>query len=156
MERDISSKDFFIKYGLFMTIILFVIGILIYFSIISNISWKKNLGISLQKVLNENYGQNEWIVKENIDIKNPFIYNACCYISENIQTEQECIAIIIRINSFFGPLPAVFLIDENNQVSFVGYAALDGRIKEIIYKTNDNRILYWKKKIPQILQNIER
>ena len=47
-------------------------------------------------------------------------------------------------------------MDENNQVTFVGYASLDGRIKEIINKTNDNRIHYWKNKIPQILQNIER
>ena len=156
MERDISSKDFFIKYGLFMALVVVVTGILVYFSIISNNAWTKNLGTILQKVLNENCEQNEWVIKENIAIENPFTYNASCYKVENIQKEQDCIAIIIRINSFWGPFPAVFLMDENNQVTFVGYASLDGRIKEIINKTNDNRIHYWKNKIPQILQNIER
>ena len=36
-----------------MSIVSVSVGILVYFSIISNNSWTKNLGISLQKVLND-------------------------------------------------------------------------------------------------------
>ena len=47
-------------------------------------------------------------------------------------------------------------MNEENEVTFVGYSSLNGRIKEKINKTNDNRIRYWKNKIPQILKDIER
>ena len=71
MSKEFSYKDFFIKYGLLMAIVSVTVGILVYFSIISNNSWTKNLGTSLQKVLNDNSSeQNEWILNENIYINN--------------------------------------------------------------------------------------
>ena len=71
MEKEFSYKNFFIKYGLLMAIVSVTVGILVYFSIISNNSWTKNLGLSLQKVLNDNSSeQNEWVLNENIYINN--------------------------------------------------------------------------------------
>jgi hypothetical protein len=157
MEKEFSYKNFFIKYGLLMSIVSVSVGILVYFSIISNNSWTKNLGPSLQKVLNDGATvENEWILNENISINNPLAYNASCYSVTNISEKKDYVAIIIRINSFYGPLPAVFIMNEENEVTFVGYSSLNGRIKEKINKTNDNRIRYWKNKIPQILKDIER
>ena len=43
-----------------------------------------------------------------------------------------------------------------NNVDFIGYSSLNGRIKEKINKANDNRVRYWKNKIPQVLKDIER
>jgi hypothetical protein len=157
MSKGFSYKDFFIKYGLLMAIVSVTVGILVYFSIISNNSWTKNLGTSLQKVLNDNSSeQNEWVLNENIYINNPFAYNASCYSVTNVSEKKDYIAIIVRINSFYGPLPAVFIMDEENNVDFIGYSSLNGRIKEKINKANDNRIRYWKNKIPQVLKDIER
>lgn len=155
MTKEFSYKDFFIKYGLLMAIVTVLVGILVYFSIISNSFWSKNLGNSLQNVLNDNSEKNEWVVNENISVNNPFAYNSSCYRVTNVLEKKDYTAIIIRINSFYGPLSAVFILDEEKNVSFVGYASLDGRIKEKINKANDNRIRYWKNIIPQILQNIE-
>ena len=53
-------------------------------------------------------------------------------------------------------MPAVFIMDEENNVDFIGYSSLNGRIKEKINKANDNRVRYWKNKIPQVLKDIER
>ena len=59
---------------------------------------------------------------------------------------------ILRIQTLYGPLPGVFLIDAEENVEFVGFVSLHGRIAEQI-KHNDKttRIQFWKEKIPYIL-----
>ena len=61
---------------------------------------------------------------------------------------------ILRTQTLYGPLPGVFLIDSEENVEFVGFASLHGRIAEQI-KNNakSERIHFWKEKIPYILND---
>ena len=60
---------------------------------------------------------------------------------------------MIRIQSFYGPLPAVFTVDKNNNVELVGFASMHGRIFNQTNTRNINkRLEYWKTKIPEIIK----
>ena len=63
-------------------------------------------------------------------------------------------AIILRIQTLYGPLPAVFIMDKEKNVQFVGFSSVHGIVAEqLINNSNSKRINYWKKKIPDILQD---
>lgn len=155
MTDNFSYKVFFKKYAFFLLIVSVVFGILIYFSRLSHKFWNNSLKTSIENVLEEHFPY-EWAVGNSIEIKNTFASNAACCEVRNRSNGDLAYAVIIRIETFYGPLPAVYLYHLNNLdkpfVEFVGYSSLHGRIAEIEKaKTVDKRIQYWGKKIPEIL-----
>lgn len=152
MKKDISYSNFFKNYGIFISILIVIFGILIYFSIISQKSWKNNLKISVEKVLNEN-DNNSWTLGNYYKINNPLSLSTVLYDAKNKKNGENYKALLIRVQTFYGPLPAVFIIDKDSNVNFVGYASLHGRVSNQIKDNNSNkRINYWKEKIPSIIQ----
>lgn len=151
MKKDISYSNFFKNYGIFISILIVIFGILIYFSIISQKSWKNNLKISIENVLNE-IDDNSWTLGNNIKINNSLTLSSALYDAKNKKNGENYKAMIIRVQTFYGPLPAVFLIDKDNNVTFKGYASLHGRVANQIKDNNSNkRINYWKEKIPTLI-----
>jgi len=152
MNTNISYKSFFTKYGIFIGILTVLIGLLLYPIKLSQSSWQNNLKKTVENVLEENY-PNTWNVENSIKIKNTFQLNAACYEVRNRKDGNTYKAVIIRVQSYYGPIPAIFLVDKNNNKSFVGYTALHGRIaKQINYNQSNSSLNYWKKKIPEIIQ----
>lgn len=152
MKKDISYSNFFKNYGIFISILIVIFGILIYFSIISQKSWKNNLKTSIETVLNE-IDEDSWTLGNNYKINNPLSLLSALYDAKNKKNGENYKAMIIRVQTFYGPLPAVFIIDKDNNVTFKGYASLHGRVANQIKDNNSNkRINYWKEKIPTLIQ----
>lgn len=152
MKNDKTYKTFFINYGILVAILVVLFGILLYPTKVAQKSWQKNLKQNVEFVLDE-YEPNSWTVSSPIKINNPFTLNAACYEARNRKNGETYRVLIIRIQSFYGPLPAVFTINKNEEIEFIGYSSLHGRISNQLNSNKANkRINYWKKKIPSILQ----
>lgn len=155
MMESISYKVFFKNYGIFLAIITVVMGILVYSVYLSRKSWDKNIKTSVEKVLDD-YESNQWTVGNSKPIKNPMSMTSACYEARSRRTGEVYNAVIVRIETFYGPLPAVYLCDSENNVTFVGFATLHGRIASIIKSSGpDKRIDYWAKKIPYIINTVK-
>lgn len=152
-EYIFSYKNFFKKYGLFLSILVVLIALLIYSVIFARGPWQKHLKTQIENVLMENDGDN-WSVGEYINIDNPFTLNAACFQARYKKTGETMNVIILRTQTFYGPVAAVFSIDKNNNVNFIGYSSLHGRVAtQLLNSRADKRLDYWKKKIPEILEN---
>lgn len=152
MNKDFSYKVFFKNYGIVVAFLVIIFGILIYISKVSQKSWQKNLKDTTQTVLDE-YCENEWIVGNPVRIKNALSQSSACYEVRNKKNGEMYKTIIIRIQTLNGPIPAVFVIDKNNEVSFIGYSSVHGKIRnQLIYNNSNKRLTYWKDKIPEIIK----
>lgn len=152
MKKEISYGNFFKSYGIFLGILAVFFGLLIYLSVLSQKSWRNNLRNSVSIVLNENEPES-WNVGNFCPIQSPISFNSACYEIQNKKNGEYYKAIILRVQTFYGPLSAVFTIDKDNVVEFKGYSSLHGRVANQIENSNSNkRINYWKSKIPEIIQ----
>ncbi|MCR5188618.1 MAG: hypothetical protein K6C97_06745 [Treponema sp.] len=150
--NKISYKNFFIKYGIFISIITIFIVLLIYPIKAGQKAWNKQLKNNIEFVLDESE-PNAWTVENPIRIKNPFSLSAVCFEARNRKNGEMYKALLIRIQSFYGPLPVVFTIDKNDHVELIGFVSVHGRIeKQTSYKKINKRLEYWKNKIPEIIK----
>ncbi len=151
MKNEITNKEFFIRYGIFVAIIVVLFGILIFPIKASQKTWTKSLRSNIEFVLDERE-PNGWSVENSIPINNPFYMNTACFNARNRSSGELYKVIIIRIQTLYGPLPGVFLIDNNMNVEFVGFSSLHGRIANQIKENKKSvRIEYWKRRIPDII-----
>lgn len=150
---QIESKEFFKKFGILTGIIFLLAIILIYSIFISKKSWNTNLKLSITNVLNE-YEPDVWEVGDLYPLENTIIANSNCYSLKNKNNSSiEYKVMIIRILTFYGPLPAVYIIDENNKVTFAGISSLHGRInKQLTSNKYNKNIDYWKNVIEQLFE----
>jgi len=152
MKKDISYKVFFRNYGIVVAFLVILFGLLIYISKVSQKSWRNNLRTTTQTVLDE-YNPDKWIVGNNIRIKNAFSQSAALYEVRNKKNGESYKTIIIRNQTLFGPIPAVFVIDNNGTVTFIGYSSVHGKIQNQLTNYNFNkRLSYWTDKIPEIIK----
>lgn len=152
METKFDYKKFFINYGILVGIIAVIFLVMIYTIKLSKKSWQNNLKVCVEKVLEENE-PNTWNIETFVPIENPLSLSAACYEISNRKTGLKKSAVIIRDTSFYGPVSVVFICDDNNNVHFVGYSSLHGRVqKQLLNKKSDKRLDYWKGKIPEIIK----
>lgn len=144
-------KTFFKNYGILSAIIVTVFVVLFYSVKLSRNSWNENLKKSVETVLEEKL-PGEWFVGNSIQLKNNLSSNAAAYQIRNKKDFTDSTAVIIRTQTFYGPLPAVYICDSQNQVEFVGYASVHGIIgRQLTFAGVDKRIQYWQQKIPNII-----
>lgn len=149
--ENFSYKNFFKNYGFFLAIIVVLFLILFYSVYASRNSWQKYLKIQIETVLDEK-DPNNWVVGNFQKIDNPFCLNAAAYEAKFKKTGDNFTIMIIRIQTFYGPVSAVFTVDKENNVNFVGYSSLHGRVETQLENAfSDKRLDYWKKKIPEII-----
>ena len=155
MSEQISYKQFFKNYLILIGVMLVVFTLLIYLSIVSKKSWNNNLKTAVEVVLDEKQ-PNTWSVGKNIDINNPFTMSAACYEARNRKNGEVYKVMVIRVVTNYGPMAGVFSIDKENNVDFIGFSNLHGRIEKQVSSMSTStckQINYWEKKIPQILNN---
>lgn len=155
MSEQISYKQFFKNYLILIGVMLVVFTLLIYLSIVSKKSWNNNLKTAVEVVLDEKQ-PNTWSVGKNIDINNPFTLSAACYEARNRKNGEVYKVMVIRVVTNYGPMAGVFSIDKENNVDFIGFSNLHGRIEKQVSSMSTStckQINYWEKKIPQILNN---
>lgn len=151
MAKDISYKDFFIRYGIFTGFVVIILFFCVYTTILSKKRWTNNLSYNVINVLTEVTGQ-EWSVIEPVSINNPFTLNSAAYKITNKSNEKDYISILIRINSIYGPIPAVFIVDDELNVRFAGYSNVHGFVKnQIDFEKYNNRVELYRQRMPSIL-----
>ena len=150
--QEINNKQFFKNYAFFIIMLIIVFTILSYTIVIARKAWTRNLSVSVQKVLDENE-QGRWKVGNSIEINNPLSVNCSAYDVIDTKTNKTCQAVIIRVVTFYGPIPAVYLYNQDEEVEFIGYSTLHGRIRiQLMDTKSDKRREYWQSKIPDILK----
>ena len=155
MSEQISYKQFFKNYLILIGVMLVVFTLLIYLSIVSKKSWNNNLKTAVEVVLDEKQ-PNTWSVGKNIDINNPFTMSGACYEARNRKNGEVYKVMVIRVVTNYGPMAGVFSIDKENNVDFIGFSNLHGRIEKQVSSMSTStckQINYWEKKIPKILNN---
>ena len=155
MSEQISYKQFFKNYLFLIGVMLVVFTLLIYLSIVSKKSWNNNLKTAVEVVLDEKQ-PNTWSVGKNIEINNPFTMSGACYEARNRKNGEVYKVMVIRVVTNYGPMAGVFSIDKENNVDFIGFSNLHGRIEKQVSSMSTStckQISYWKNKIPQILGN---
>ena len=149
-KSNFSTKVFFIHYGIFFAFILLVSAVLVYTIYVSRASWFKNLKTACETVLEESE-PGEWTLGETVELKNPAKTATVCYEAHN-SSGENAFAVIKRIQTFYGPLTAVFVCTEDKEVSLKGFVSLHGRIKvQLESFKNNKRITYYAERIPEII-----
>lgn len=150
--QEISNKQFFKNYAFFILILLVVFGILFYFVFTAKKAWNKNLAVTVQRVLDETE-KGRYTVENAVYVNKPLTVNCAAFELTDSVTNNEDFVVLIRIITYYGPIPAVYIYDKTTETTeFIGYSSLHGRIKtQLMNSKSDRRREYWQNRIPEIL-----
>jgi hypothetical protein len=152
MKQQISYKNFFINYAIVVLIAATVIGILIYFIKVSKKSWDNNLKASIEYSLAENE-PDTWDIGKPYKLNNPLSASAACFEARNKKSGENCKAVIIRIQTFYGPHSGIYIVENNGNVIFKGYSSLHGRCAtQLSNSYTGRRVEYWNKRIAELFK----
>ena len=152
MKQQISYKNFFINYAIFVLIVAAVFGILIYVIKVSQKSWDKNIKAYVEYTLAESE-PDTWEIGQAVRIKNPLSTGAACFDARNKKSGEACKVVIIRIQTFYGPHSGIFIVENNGNIVFKGYSSVHGRIAaQLSDSYNSRRVEYWKMRIDDMLK----
>lgn len=152
MNQNNNSKELFRIYGIFIGILILFFMILIGMVKLSHNSWKNGLKDTVYVVLEES-NPDKWIVGNFLEQKTSFTTSSAIFELHNKEKADRYYAVIIRVTSLYGFVPAVFIYNKNSGVEFVGFAGVHGRIKKLMeYKSSTKRINYWSSRIPEIIE----
>ena len=156
MKQQISYKNFFINYAVFVLIAAFLCAILIYTIKISPKYWNKNLKAAVEYTLAD-CEPDTWEIGKFIQINNPISAGAACYEARNKKSGENGKAVIIRIQTFYGPECGVFILQNNGNAEFKGYSSLHGRVAvQLNNSLSGRRIEYWNKRISEMFKQENR
>lgn len=154
--KNISSKEFWRFYGIFIGIIIFLFGTLFLMVRLSENKWNQGLKEAVVKEL-EKKQPDMWIVGKEIPLKSAFSESAALFEIRQKKSVEKYYAIIIRSATLFGHFPAVFIYNKKNGVKFIGYSAVNGKIGRLIDQSySDSSIYYWSQRIPSIINHAEK
>ena len=152
MKQQISYKNFFINYAIFVLIAAFIFGILIYVITVSQKSWDRNLKAAVEYTLAESE-PDTWEIGKNIKIENPISTSAACYEARNKKTGENCKVVIIRLQTFYGPHAGIYIVEGGGKVNFKGYSSLHGRCAAQLTNTfSGRRVEYWNLRIAEMVK----
>ena len=152
MKQQISYKNFFINYAIFVLIAASVIGILIYFIKISQKSWDNNLKAAIEYTLAESE-PDTWEIGKALKINNHLSAGAACYDARNKKSGENCKVVIIRIQTFYGPHAGIYIVENDGKVNFKNYSSLHGRCAaQLTNSFTGRRVEYWNMRIAEMFK----
>ena len=103
-------------------------------------NWEKGLRLAVEQVL----PPNEWQCGDMVPLNSNYSVSAACYKVSNIKSpSKKYYALVLRISTYFGPLPAVFLY-QGDKAAFEGIAYLNNSVAKEFNENKFNRqIDYW-------------
>jgi hypothetical protein len=156
MDTEKSSNELLKQYGILVGIIIGMFALLTVVIVLSENKWKNGLKDEIGRVLEEEE-PGEWIVGEYIGLKTPEALSASCFQVRRKDNGAKGYALMLRIETIYGPFPAVFLYNDKAVARFVGIPGLHGRVLKMIGNgTNDAKVVFWIKRIPNIIKNAEQ
>lgn len=155
-ENAISSEELehykkqLAKFGIFMAILVVCLSVLLVFTLLSRKSWNEGLSSSIEKYYSK--AGEKIIIKSQDKIESPFSVSAASYTIQ--QDNKDIHAVIIRITTLYGPLPAIFTYSEGeSEAKFIDFLNLSPKTASAVKNSAKNSIIsYWEKSIPGILQ----
>ena len=102
-------------------------------------NWEKGLRLAVEQVL----PANEWQCGDIIPLDSSYSVSAACFKISNIKSpSKKSYALILRISSYWGPLPAVFLF-QDDRATFEGIAYLNNSVaKEFSENKFNHPVIY--------------
>ena len=103
-------------------------------------NWETGLRLAVEQVL----APNEWQCGDAVPLNSSYNVSAACFKIANIKApSKKSYALILRISTYFGPLPAVFLFQDDKAI-FEGIAYFDNSVAKEFGQNQINRqIDYW-------------
>ncbi len=153
---DAKYKKQLIQYGIFVGMLFLVFFILMLATLAGRESWAYGLRGQVAEVLGRSDVEINFSLGQLEAVNSPFAVSLAAFplIEDDGQQPAGRHAVIIRIPTLFGPVPAVYLYEEGQKTAtFIGFATLNGRVAGIVEaNARYTQIAYWGKRIPAIFE----
>lgn len=151
---DRESKRILKNFSIFFGFIFGMCMILVLFTVLAHSSWKTGLAQSVQNVL-DSYQEQRYTVAGYVELDSTISVSTAVYslYKKDSNKNKKYYAVIMRIPSILGPLPSVFIYNEEEGVHFAGYALDNEKASGTAdIQITSNIMNYWEKMIPQIIK----
>lgn len=142
-------KKQFIQFGVFIAFLVVLFAVTAVFAALSSSSLRRGLGDCVRAALDSN-GYEYVMLESPYEIKSPLSVTASAY---RISGSKYTHAVIIRLTTMAGPVPAVFLYDGSSaKADFLCYLSLSKRVERMLLdSTRHSLIEYWAVRLPGML-----
>lgn len=150
---DNETKKILKIFSIFFGMIFGMCMLLVIFTVLARNSWKSGLALEVQHVL-DSYPEAQYTVGKYLELDSTLSTSTAVYslLKKDDRKNQKYYGIIVRIPSILGPVPAVFVYNENTGVRFAGYAIDNGKASDTVGKQISNSVMnYWEDMIPKII-----
>jgi len=147
------SKEALQEYGIFAGCIVLLAIVLSVAAIFTKGAMHAGIKTEIARVLEE-AEPGVWHIGSFVDFAAPISSSAACFSAAS--RNGDGYACIVRLETMYGPLPAVFISDGKHTARFVGVAGLHGRIYTAIESGGaKSQIRYWAERIPSLIRREE-
>lgn len=150
---DNETKKILKIFSIFFGMIFGMCMLIVIFTVLARNSWKSGLALEVQHVL-DSYPEAQYTVGKYLELDSTLSTSTAVYslLKKDDRKNQKYYGIIVRIPSILGPVPAVFVYNENTGVRFAGYAIDNGKASDTVCKQISNSVMnYWENMIPKII-----
>lgn len=149
---NLRTKELWRVYGIFTALLVVMLTAAGGAVKLSSAHWERGLRSVVEKTLSENTDFNGKVGRF-VRIKSPFSLSAALFELEPSLSDGADYAIVIRVQTMYGPFPAVFVYGKESDTRFIGFASISGRVKRLLEDNDfDPRIRYWTAKVPAIMR----
>src|SRR5574344_608074 len=106
------------KYFYFLGILVIVTAVLVAFTVLSRNTWQSGLKDQVTEILQQTK-KDTYTVGEGIDIRTAFSTSGIVYTVKEKGVKETEYAVLLRVATLYGPLPALFLYTPGKEVQFV-------------------------------------
>lgn len=147
---DENSKKNLARYAILVALASVMAALLVVSSIFSRGSWRRGLSAEVQSVLDRSgldYSVGEFLEQKSLMSTSSAVYRISGGAGE------EGLAVIVRVPSLIGPVPAVF-VSVSGDFEFVGAAGEYGGASPLLdYRLSSGIIDYWRKVLPVLVSD---
>ena len=147
------SKEALQEYGIFAGCIVLLAIVLSVAAIFTKGAMHTGIKTEIARVLEE-AEPGVWHIGDFVDFAVPVSSSAACFsVKGGSGNAYTC---IVRMETIYGPLPAVFISDGKHTARFIGIAGLHGRVYDAIESSGaKSQIRYWAERIPVLIRQQE-
>ena len=141
------------EYGIFAGCIVLLAIVLSVAAIFTKGAGQAGIKTEIARVLEE-AEPGVWHIGDFVDFAVPVSSSAACFsVKGGSGNAYTC---IVRMETIYGPLPAVFISDGKHTARFIGIAGLHGRVYDAIESSGaKSQIRYWAERIPVLIRQQE-
>ena len=150
VQIDPAVKKQLVQYGITACVFFILFLVLMCSVLISRKSWRNGLKAQLVSVYSED---SDCEVGDYEPVDTPFSVSCASYTLTKKNDNSVYHAVIIRVQTMFGPVPAVYTYREGDEsADFVSFVTLNKRIEStVINNARYSQIAYWSRRIPSII-----